>query len=80
MYKNTQPITPIEYHIESDVVYQILASDMNITNIRLFTDIIPQKEHNKICNQYIIRDDSKYLVFADNANVRLVLPRFPLFE
>jgi hypothetical protein len=31
-------------------------------------------------NQYIVRDDSKYLVFADNATTRLYLPRFPLFE
>ncbi len=80
LYRNTQTITPIEYQIDGDTTYQILASDMNITNIRLFNEVIPQSEHNKICNQYIIRDDSKYLVFADNATVRLTLPRFPLFE
>jgi len=58
----------------------ILASDMKVTNVRLFISVIPESTHNKICNQYIIRDDSKYLVFADNATTRLYLPRFPLFE
>ena len=53
---------------------------MKATNLRLFTEIIPEKEHTKMLNQYIVRDDSKYLVFADNATTRLYLPRFPLFE
>ncbi len=79
VYKNTQDITPVEYIMEG-IVPEILASDMKITNIRLFLDIIPEEVHNKILNQYIIRDDSKYLVFADNATTRLYLPRFPLFE
>ena len=51
---------------------------MKMTNIRLFSDVIPQSEQNKILNQYIIADDSKYLIFADNANIRLILPNFPL--
>jgi hypothetical protein len=80
VYNNSQNITPINYQIEGGETCKILASDMKITNIRMFTDIIPAEQHNKICNQYVIRDDSKYLVFADNANTRLYLPRFPLFE
>jgi hypothetical protein len=80
VYSNSQTITPIAYQIEGDVTCEILASDMKITNIRMFTDIIPADQHNKICNQYVIRDDSKYLVFADNATTRLYLPKFPLFE
>jgi len=80
VYSNSQNITPIAYQIEGDVTCEILASDMKITNIRMFTDIIPADQHNKICNQYVIRDDSKYLVFADNATTRLYLPKFPLFE
>jgi hypothetical protein len=48
-----------------------------MTNIRLFSEIIPISEHNKILNQYIIADDSKYLIFADNANTKIVLPYFP---
>ena len=80
VYSNSQDMTPITYQIERNVTCQILASDMSVTNIRLFMETIPADQHNKICNQYIIRDDSKYLVFADNATTRLYLPKFPLYE
>ena len=79
VYHNTQDMTPISYEMEGQNC-QILGSDMKVTNIRLFIEVIPESNHNKILNQAIIRDDSKYLVFADNANTRLSLPRFPLFE
>lgn len=79
VYSNEQVITPVQYQIES-VNPVILGSDMKLTNIRLFADIIPESTHNKILNQYVMREDSKYLVFADNANSRLYLPNFPLFE
>jgi|APGre2960657373_1045057.scaffolds.fasta_scaffold12231_1 hypothetical protein len=80
IYQGYQDITPINYQIEGNVTCQILASDMSVTNIRLFIETIPVGQHNKILNQYIIRDDSKYLVFADNATTRLYLPKFPLYE
>ena len=80
VYSNSQDMTPITYQIERNVTCQILASDMSVTNIRLFMETIPAEQHNKILNQYIIRDDSKYLVFADNATTRLYLPKFPLYE
>jgi hypothetical protein len=80
LYQNTQDINPVEYQIEGDITPKILASDMKVTNIRLFIDIIPEEVHNKVLNQYIISDDSKYLVFADNATTRLYLPRFYLNE
>jgi hypothetical protein len=79
LYSNEQDIERFAFEAEG-FNYELLGSDMKATNIRLFLDVIPEKEHNKICNQYIIRDDSKYLVFADNATTRLYLPRFPLFE
>lgn len=79
VYKESLEIEPIEFESEGWNP-EILSSDMKVTNIRLFTDIIPESTHNKICNQAIIRDDSKFLVFADNANTRILLPRFPLFE
>ena len=79
LYKNIQDIEPVQYEMEGQNC-TILGSDMGATNIRVFLDVIPEKEHNKILNQYIIRDDSKYLVFADNATTRLYLPSFPLFE
>jgi hypothetical protein len=80
IYQGYQDITPITYQFEGNITCQILASDMLVTNIRLFMETIPADQHNKICNQYIIRDDSKYLVFADNATTRLYLQKFPLNE
>jgi len=79
VYKGVQTIVPFEYVIEGDYC-SILGSDMKITNVRLFMDVIPENYHNKILNQYIIRDDSKYMVFADNATTRIYLPNFPYNE
>jgi hypothetical protein len=53
---------------------------MKATNLRLFADVLPVESHNKLLNQTIIGNDSKYLIFADNANTRLLLPKFPLYE
>ena len=78
VYQNSQDMSPISF--QSNTGPQILASDMKITNIRYFIDTIPEDYHNKILNQYIIGDDSKYLVFADNATTRIYLPKYPLFE
>lgn len=72
-----QDITPIEYELESTIIAHIDNSDIKLTNIRLFGDIIPESQHNKLLNQYIIADDSKYLVFADNSSMKLNLPHFP---
>lgn len=71
-----QDITPIEYELDSTILAHIENSDMKLTNIRLFSDIIPETEHNKLLNQYIIADDSKYLIFADNASMKLNLPNY----
>ena len=79
VYSNEIDMTPVEFEIEN-APCQILGSDMKLTNVRLFLDVLPVQTHNKILNQYIIGEDSKYLVFADNATTRLYLPRFPLFE
>jgi hypothetical protein len=79
VYKGTQTIVPFEYIIE-DGYCSILGSDMRITNVRLFIETIPESYHNKILNQYIIRDDSKHMVFADNATTRIYLPNFPYNE
>jgi hypothetical protein len=78
VYYNKQNIDSFEYDIENKL--QILASDMRITNIRIFSDVIPENVHHKVLNQYIIGDDSKYLIMADNATEKLYLPRYPLFE
>lgn len=79
MYKNVTDIVPVQFEMEAQSS-SILGSDMRATNIRVFIDVIPESYHTKICNQYIIRDDSKYLLFADNATTKLYLPNYPLFE
>ncbi len=78
VYKFEQDMKPVNFQLETGPV--ILASDMKLTNVRLFLDVIPEDVHNKVLNQYIIGDDSKYLVFADNATTRLILPFFPYNE
>ena len=79
VYHNSQDIVAHKFESEG-FNPEILASDMKVTNIRLFLDVLPEEVHHKILNQYIIGEDSKYLVFADNATTRLYLPKLPLFE
>jgi len=77
VYKSTVDIIPVDFYLEN-IKAQLLSGDMRTTNIRLFLDVIPESEHNKILNQSIIRDDAKFLIFADNANQRIVLPNYPI--
>ena len=81
-YSNTQDMIPFEYVIDYTTTNstRLVGSDMKATNIRLFNDVIPESYHNKILNQYIIGDDSKNLIFADNATTRIFLPKFPSYE
>jgi hypothetical protein len=81
-YSNTQDMIPFEYVIDYTTTNstRLVGSDMKATNIRLFNDVIPESYHNKILNQYIIGDDSKNLIFADNATTRIFLPKFPSHE
>jgi hypothetical protein len=64
-----------QYDIENKL--KLIGSDMRITNIRIFSDIIPEKVHSKVLNQYIIGDDAKFLIMADNSTEKLYqnLPR-----
>ncbi len=56
----------------------ILSGDMKITNIRLMSNTIPVEQHSNFLNQYHLRDDTKYLILGDNANMRLILPNMSL--
>jgi hypothetical protein len=76
IYSDELDMVPVEFELEG-IDGSILSSDMKVTNIRLFSEIIPQTEHNLILNQYLVGDDAKYLIFADNANTRIILPNFP---
>ena len=75
VYFNEQDIVPVEYELEN-IDAEIMISDMKVTNVRLFIDVIPEDTQSKLLNQYVVADDSKYLVFADNATMRLILPNF----
>ncbi len=76
LYSDSIDMVPVEYELEG-VDCRIMSSDIKATNIRLFKDIIPEDQHNSILNQYIIGDDAKFMVFADNANTRIILDNFP---
>ena len=78
VYSNQISLVPQTITIDSNIAANILTSNMKITNIRLFTDIIPQKAQDKILNQQIIGKDTKYLIFADNANERIITDYLPL--
>lgn len=77
-YKKTD-IVPVSYIIDNEnIVPKIIGSDMKVTNIRLFSDVIPEKVQSKLLNQYIVGNDYKYLIFGDNANTRIYLNKYPL--
>jgi hypothetical protein len=78
VYTHQLSLVPQAITIDNSIAANILASNMRITNIRLFTDIIPQKAQDKILNQQIIGKDTKYLIFADNANERIITDYMPL--
>ncbi len=77
LYKLEQELVPDSFRLEN-ITPQLLSGDMKLTNIRLFIDVVPETEINKLLNQNILRDDTKYLIMGDNANKKLVLPNFPI--
>lgn len=76
--KNELPFNSDVIVIDNSTKSSILGSDMYISNLRLFNDIIDEKVHSKTLVTYLVRDDSKYLIFADNCNKKIILPNLPL--
>ena len=74
LYKISIDITPTTIELDNSINANILGSDMKCTNIRLFVDVIPESDHNKLLNSDIIGSDYKYVIFSDNANKVLELP------
>ena len=68
LYKTVAILSPNIIEVDETVVPRILGSDMKITNIRLFIDVIPETEHNKLLNLQTIGSDYKYVIFADHVN------------
>lgn len=77
LQSDSRVMTPVDFEL-ININASLILSDMKLTNIRLFNDIIPETEHTKLLNQYLIADDAKYMVFADNASMRVQLPNSPL--
>lgn len=80
VYKKEEDLSIVDFFIPDDVNAKLITSDMKITNISLFSEIIPEEEHIKIVSSAIIRDDSKHLIFVDNANQKLVLPNYSISQ
>jgi len=51
----------------------VYASDVKMTNIRIFNDVIPEDSKSNILLQRVIQD-SEYLILADNATKELYTP------
>jgi len=67
-------IGEFEFDNGNDIIIQ--GSNMRLTNIRIYNDIVDQPSHNKILNQYIIRD-TDYLILGDNSNKKILLANYP---
>lgn len=79
LFSNSLTLTRKFIEIE-DTRAKILASNMKLTNIRLFSDIIPKEKHSEILSLSKIGNDSKYLIFADNANQRITTLEYLPFQ
>ena len=67
-----------EYELDdNELIMKITGSNMLITNLRIYDDVIPEEQHTKILNQQIVRD-TDHAILADNANKVMILPNFPL--
>ena len=64
------------FSFEIDKTITVYASDVKMTNIRIFNDIIPDEAKSNILLQRIIQD-SNYLILADNATSQLYTANIP---
>jgi hypothetical protein len=76
VWSNVQDLVPVDFELEN-VNGFLPISDWKMTNIRLFDRTLPIEEHNRVLNEYLIGDDSRHLVFADNANTKIILTNYP---
>lgn len=61
--------TPLnEFNI--DEIITIYSSDIKLTNIRIFNDIIPNESKSNVLLEKVVKD-SNHLILADNANGKL---------
>lgn len=67
---DTGDLEPVDWNIDTNMI--IRGSEMKLTNLRVFTELINVSEMQMILSQYIIRESGK-LIFADNANKQIQL-------
>lgn len=77
IYKREQEFTPDTFRLEN-ISASLQSGDVKLTNIRLFSEVVPETEIDKMLNQSILRDDTKYLMLGDNANRKLNLPNYSI--
>jgi hypothetical protein len=51
-------------------IISIISSDIKLTNLRIFSDVIPIESKNNILIQRVV-DDANYLIIGDNASKKL---------
>lgn len=73
LHSMSSGIIPTIIEVDTDVNASIVASDMKMTNMRLFLDVIPTDNH-KLLNMEIIDHNYKYILLSDNANKIYTLP------
>lgn len=56
--------------------WSLVAGPIRLTNIRVFTRIIPEDEHNIVLNQYVVHD-TQWAELVDNAIPEIHLLRIP---
>jgi hypothetical protein len=59
---------------DTDENYKILVSPLNLTNIRLFKEMLEEEHHNIVLCQLVVKDSNKAIII-DNAKPILRLPR-----
>ena len=55
---------------------KLKASNVKLTNFRIFNDVIPDDQKSNVLNQNII-EDNNHLILADNANRQLYAANIP---
>ncbi len=72
VFENISSIPEIEFNLEGEKYY-IPSSNMLISNIRLFSTMIKEEEHDFILSQQYLKDESKLLII-DNCKQQVNLP------
>lgn len=68
--------TPEEFELNDNSI-KIKASNISMTNIRIYDDVVEQDKHNKVLNQYNVIDTDR-VILSDNCNEKVHLIRYPL--